>query len=306
MVEDSRIIDWAREEIGAEMQVSRAAFLFAKNKTPEAYAQALIDENWPLVRESLRRYHFKRGYERGEKESGYQRSFEKYKQHQTKKKTSAKVEKRKDLTDIYNDLPKLSMKTVKFLINERGFSSDIVDAIYKNDFAKESDPQRHKNYYTKGYRLVIPLYDKNKIIRSVKIRSTSKHTELKTTSPKIPTSGLVCDNLIDSRDIVLVEGEMDFLIWAGHTQSVRVIGIFSGSVQEDFCDFIPKNSNVFLRLDADKAGNRYVIKIIESLKRRDDLILVPRNHSRHADDCDFFKKEGKMPTLQGDLFGKLY
>jgi 5S rRNA maturation endonuclease (ribonuclease M5) len=67
--------------------------------------------------------------------------------------------------------------------------------------------------------------------------------------------------------VVIVEGEPDFLSWCMRTED-PVIGIGSGWWTQDFADRVPERAEVILRTHDDEAGERYAARVAETLGER--------------------------------------
>lgn len=67
--------------------------------------------------------------------------------------------------------------------------------------------------------------------------------------------------------LVVVEGEPDFVSWATRSEHA-VVGLISGSWNEDFARRVPRGTEVILRTHADDAGDRYAEGVIKTLGHR--------------------------------------
>jgi len=131
-----------------------------------------------------------------------------------------------------------------------------------------------------GYRLVVPMYDANGQMRSVRgWRVTGGE------GPKrLPPFGHKASELVmadfwalawlrggrQPERVVVVEGEPDFFTWSLRVNDPRTatIGIVSGSWHEALARKFPVGCRVDVRTDQDDAGNRYAAEIEQSLRRR--------------------------------------
>jgi hypothetical protein len=68
--------------------------------------------------------------------------------------------------------------------------------------------------------------------------------------------------------LLVAEGEPDFLSLAQRYRGVAVVGVFSGSWSEAFAARVPLGSLVAIRTHRDAAGDRYAAAIIKTLAGR--------------------------------------
>jgi len=153
---------------------------------------------------------------------------------------------------------------------------------------------RGKTWVELGHRLIVPLFDSEAQVRSVRAGRIVDGE-----SPKrLPPSGHKASGLVmldsmgreafrlgawpswatgESR-FVVCEGEPDFLCWATHNNKLNecpkhaVIGIYSGSWCDDIAARIPDGSKVAIWTDADDAGDKYAAIIRKSLEHRCSVI----------------------------------
>jgi hypothetical protein len=88
---------------------------------------------------------------------------------------------------------------------------------------------------------------------------------LVTRAPEDKTTGV---------DVVIVEGEPDFLTRCQTTPGAAVIGIYSGSWQPEIAARIPDGARVYIETDRDKSGDHYAVKIGRSLNGRCPLFRL--------------------------------
>jgi hypothetical protein len=78
------------------------------------------------------------------------------------------------------------------------------------------------------------------------------------------------------RQVVICEGEPDFLTWATHEpipRTVAVLGIGgAGQWSDEIADRIPDDSTVVLRTHRDDAGDAYALEIAASLRGRCNVL----------------------------------
>jgi hypothetical protein len=77
----------------------------------------------------------------------------------------------------------------------------------------------------------------------------------------------------ESRDIVISEGEPDWLLWSAgqreaELQGPACLGIEAGAWCQEIADRIPDGAKIALRTHGDAAGRRYARQIVESLRGR--------------------------------------
>lgn len=141
-----------------------------------------------------------------------------------------------------------------------------------------------------GYRLIVPMFDPDGAMRSVR----AWRVRLGEGPKRLPPSGHKASGLVmadtfaramltGSRTpdrVVVVEGEPDHFVRCIVTRSpsTAILGIVSGSWTQDFADKLPRGVRVDVRTDADDAGDRYAAEIIASVKRR----CIPYRIARSA------------------------
>jgi hypothetical protein len=131
-----------------------------------------------------------------------------------------------------------------------------------------------------GYRLIVPMYDADGELQSVRGWRVVE-SEL---PKRLPPSGHKASGLVMAdafglamlrgtrapEVVVLVEGEPDYLARCIVTNDPRtaVVGIISGSWGPAFAAKCPVGATVSIRTDLDAAGERYAAEVAESLARR--------------------------------------
>jgi hypothetical protein len=136
------------------------------------------------------------------------------------------------------------------------------------------------SWRTVGYKLVIPMFDANGEMRSVRVARVVDGDGPKRRPPfGHKASELVMVDLFGRAmlrsefkpyRVVIVEGEPDFLSRASVMNDAHgcTLGVVSGSWTPAFAARIPLAGRVALRTDVDEAGDRYAAEIEASLKRR--------------------------------------
>ncbi len=136
-----------------------------------------------------------------------------------------------------------------------------------------------------GHRIVVAMRDCAGAIQSIRARSIVDSDDPKALPPSgYRSSGIVMACPIatmmlasgawpafaDGR-LVIVEGEPDFLSWAGRSPGPRmlaVIGITSGAWTPEIAAKVPNDSRVIIRTDLDTAGDKYAEAIRATLEPR--------------------------------------
>jgi hypothetical protein len=134
-----------------------------------------------------------------------------------------------------------------------------------------------------GHRLVVPMRDASGVIRSVRAgRIVDGDTPKRLPPGGHKATGLVmaCEigtamllGTLAPREVCLVEGEPDFLTWATRQTAsvVATIGIVSGSWNgwtTSFAERVPRGAEVWIRTDADAAGDKYKREAARTLRWR--------------------------------------
>ncbi len=137
-----------------------------------------------------------------------------------------------------------------------------------------------------GYRCVIPLYDEAGELRSVRARAVRPVDGGKSTAPSgFTTKGVLmlcpcakvtfaidCWEWFARREVVITEGEPDFLTWASHGEGARDVAVIglpgAGAWTPALAARIPSGSKVSIRTDNDRAGDGYAKTIADDLRDR--------------------------------------
>lgn len=132
-----------------------------------------------------------------------------------------------------------------------------------------------------GHRLVLPVYDHQGEMRSVRAWRVTEGDSPKRLPPSGHlTGGLVLANqrareLLQASGlpcrVLFVEGEPDTLTWATRTRE-PVFGIISGGWTKDHAKRIPLGSQVIIRTHHDEAGEKYARAIAETLRGRCQIL----------------------------------
>lgn len=76
-------------------------------------------------------------------------------------------------------------------------------------------------------------------------------------------------------DVVVSEGEPDWLTWASRPEAPAVLGLFSGAWDETIAERVPAHARVLVRTHDDEAGHRYGRKVVASLWHRCVVFGLP-------------------------------
>lgn len=137
---------------------------------------------------------------------------------------------------------------------------------------------RGKAWSDSGHRLLVPVVDAKGDVRSVR----SWRVEGDAAAKRLPPSGHKATGLAlangrarallrapaSPKQIVVVEGEPDFLSAAITWPTRPILGVLSGTWSEEFAARIPTGSEVIVMTHNDRAGDRYAEQIIGTIKTR--------------------------------------
>jgi hypothetical protein len=145
-----------------------------------------------------------------------------------------------------------------------------------------------------SHRLLFQLWDHCGQALSLRARSLDPNTTPKSLAPAgHSVKGLVLADPLgvqllsgsapdwwSPREIVVSEGEPDWLTWAArqsdaHEQGPAYFGIVSGGWSLDIAGRIPDGARVVIRTHHDRSGQLYAQKICEALARRCSLFRSP-------------------------------
>ena len=137
-----------------------------------------------------------------------------------------------------------------------------------------------------GHRLLVPLYDADGNLVSIRARTVAPDVEPKALAPAgHAVRGAVMADLVGvsilrgepvetwNRAVVVVEGEPDFLTWGTNRSDAAeevpaVLGVESGAWTEAIAARVPDGSRVVIRTHHDAAGNQYARAVAHSLGTR--------------------------------------
>lgn len=133
-----------------------------------------------------------------------------------------------------------------------------------------------------SHRLVLPLYDRNGVVRSLRWRSLSTAQPKSLPPIGFQTAGLVLADDV-GRDVLMgrydrwdervcvVEGEPDFLTWATRPRGPKswaTFGVVPGSWTEGIANRIPSGCEVIIRTHHDDKGDGYAATVERSVQGR--------------------------------------
>lgn len=140
-----------------------------------------------------------------------------------------------------------------------------------------------RTWMESGHRLILPVYDCDGRMRSVRAwRIVDGDTPKRLPPAGHRTAQLLLANasaltwLRHSEDmafgpptmqLIVCEGEPDYCARATLTDDEPVVGILSGSWHAGFANKIPSLSEIILRTDCDAAGDRYAQEIVASVSK---------------------------------------
>lgn len=142
-----------------------------------------------------------------------------------------------------------------------------------------------------GYRLILPMFDHEGQMRSLRARKVVAGDGPKNVAPAgFSTAGLIMADALGRSllakgrppenwpqsaplRVVVTEGEPDFLTWATRFSDAdetapAVLGLASGSWTAEIAGRIPSGAVVIIRTDADEAGERYALTVWATLHSR--------------------------------------
>ena len=169
----------------------------------------------------------------------------------------------------------------------RGIDPDLVDAgglargIADGATLPQWGAYRGRSWSETGHRLILPVYDANGALRSVRAGRVVEGDSPKRLPPGGHKSGglvMACDSAIAMlqgtyrpQRLLVVEGEPDFLTWATWRtrHAYARIALTSGAWTEDFAAKVPPTAKVFLCTDADRAGDGYADAVRKTLPKNE-------------------------------------
>lgn len=137
-----------------------------------------------------------------------------------------------------------------------------------------------RSWLETGHRILLRVWDASGVCRSVRAWRTKSGDE--TLPKRLPpagrrSSGLVLANRpavgmllgrTRPREVVIVEGEPDWLVWSTRDPGVPVVGVGSGWWTAEHAARIPNDADVWIRTHTDAAGERYAAHVAETIGDR--------------------------------------
>lgn len=163
-----------------------------------------------------------------------------------------------------------------------------------------------------GHQLLLPVYDAKGGHRSVRAGRVTEGS----TPKRLPPSGHLASGLVLADplgvamlsgsglrgDLLVVEGEPDFLTWASlvarQNAPVAVIGVGSGSWTREHARRVPGGTRVVIRTHRDPAGDKYAAEIGFTLASK-CLVLRPGADGFDGDENDRLRA-GVLPERHDD------
>lgn len=174
--------------------------------------------------------------------------------------------------------------SVKRILEQRKLDPDEVDryglakAITGNQWLPGWATYQNNTWRFSGHRLVMPVYDCNGMMKSVRAWDVEGKAEAK----RLPPTGYKAHGLAmgNSRAIALLskkhgpcrilvtEGEPDFLTASTKWFWLPVVGLINGTWGPEFASKIPLGSEVVVMTHHDKAGDKYAELVKSTVKNR--------------------------------------
>ncbi len=137
---------------------------------------------------------------------------------------------------------------------------------------------RGRAWSESGHRLLVPVVDSLGVVRSVR----SWRVEGDAAAKRLPPAGHRATGLAlanpraqrmlagpsSPKQVIVVEGEPDFLSAAVTWPTRPILGVLSGTWSADFAARIPTGSEVIVMTHNDQAGDKYAADIIGTIKTR--------------------------------------
>ena len=139
--------------------------------------------------------------------------------------------------------------------------------------------RERRSWVDLGYRLIVPTWDADGQVRSVRARRVVEGLS----GPKaLPPSGYSAGGLVlaspravlmlrgeaQPEAVVISEGEPAWAAWSSAKPRAAVVGVGSGWWTQGHADRVPDGADVILATDHDKAGDRYAEQVRETLAGR--------------------------------------
>lgn len=181
-------------------------------------------------------------------------------------------------------IPVTESEEVSIWLSSRGLDPATIDerelarALPEDIVLPRWASRERRSWFDTGHRLIMPVFDHRGMMLSLRAGQVIAETRDK----RVPPSGHKAAGLLLANgcaralfagsakfDLLVVEGEPDFLTWASAVnqggQPVAVVGIGSGWWSTEFAERLPAGTRVVIRTHQDPAGDKYAADIVRSL-----------------------------------------
>lgn len=161
--------------------------------------------------------------------------------------------------------------------------SRYIDPAAVKDYVRMIRPKQDKSfsylegYFKEGYKLLIPAFDTERNLKSVKIRNVKENKEPKVKNLKgLKQSVIGIDRLKESINdyVIVVEGEIDYLTGVYLSPSDNFIAIPSSTYTFTIEEKKALPEKVILSLDNDDAGKSATERIAKDLKKEGKKVYI--------------------------------
>ena len=156
-----------------------------------------------------------------------------------------------------------------------------------------------------GHRLLLPVYNASGAICSLRAWRLDGQDPKRVAPAGYSTAGLVLANAAGREllatgttnvDLVVVEGEPDFLTWSIASEGRAVLGIVAHAWTIGLAARVPDGVRVALRVHRDGAGDKYAAALQSSFSDRCELHDFPRPSQRKHRDENETQQAGELPA----------
>jgi len=163
-------------------------------------------------------------------------------------------------------------------VDRYGLAKAITSNQWLPTWAASGEEPDKKSWRFTGHRMIVPVYDCTGSMKSVRAWRVEGNSPAK----RLPPSGFRANGLVMANSyaqellkkkkgpckILVAEGEPDFLTVSTKWFYVPVIGLTSGSWNEEFAKKIPLGSEIVIMTHHDKAGDKYAEIVQSTVKNR--------------------------------------
>src|SRR6478609_3686602 len=163
-------------------------------------------------------------------------------------------------------------------VDRYGLAKAITSNQWLPTWASSGEEPDTKSWRFTGHRMIVPVYDCTGSMKSVRAWRVERNSPAK----RLPPSGFRANGLVMANSyaqellkkkkgpckILVAEGEPDFLTVSTKWFYVPVIGLTSGSWNEEFAKKIPLGSEIVIMTHHDKAGDKYAEIVQSTVKNR--------------------------------------